>query len=428
MYIEKIKTFFKKLNIKCFVFGYILMMLVVPIVQRITSTYLTTYSFMLVVVVTVLFTFVACGITNVREYMLFLAPFVAYEMIVLLSKNNPDVLLAGYQVLLFLLPVCLGFYLVTNKCFAELHAVFLIILIMITCVTTIIGCMSYPDAARVLATTATSQDPLAVLYGWKNIGGYGFVYSTVLLYPFVILAFKMKKLHIAFVVAITAIVYYMVIQASYTYALMLLMMSMLLFFVKRDITLKKFILLMVGFVLVVLLFRVAIASLLSWFGELIDNQSMVDKVNAAFLGKDAVDNFDDDRGALYMLSVKLFFQHPLLGSLGGGSKVTGGHSFILDSLALYGLLGGALIVLMYVGIYLTFFRPLKGKPGYVIIFWAFMQPIMLSFINTGMWLDNLCLYTPLLACAIYGNDVYLNVVKPKPTPQIPVNVLRKKDY
>ena len=64
----------------------------------------------------------------------------------------------------------------------------------------------------------------------------------------------------------------------------------------------------------------------------------------------------------------------------------------------------------------------------MIIFWAFMQPIMLSVINTGMWLDNLCLYTPLLACAIYGGDVYLNIVKPKPVPQIPVNVLRKKDY
>ena len=428
MYIEKIKSFFKKLNIKCFVFGYILMMMVMPIVQRATSDYLSTYFYMIIVVCTVLFSFIACSIGNVREYMLFLGPFVAYEMIVMLSKNNPDVTLAGYQVLLFLLPACIGFYLVTNRCFVELHTVLLVTIIMLTCVTTTIGCINNPNAARVLATTATSQDPTAIIYDWQNIGGYGFVYSTVLLYPFMILAFKMKKLHIAFVVVFTALIYYMVIQASYTYALMLLMMSMLLFFIKRDITLKRFILLMVGFVLVVLLFRVAIAALFSWFGELIGNQSMVDKVNAAFLGKDAVDNFDDDRGALYQLSVDLFLKHPLLGSLAGGSKVTGGHSFILDSFALYGLLGGALLVLMYVGIYRTFFLPLKGKPGYVIIFWAFMQPIMLSVINTGMWLDNLCLYTPLLACAIYGGDVYLNIVKPKPVPQIPVNVLRKKDY
>ena len=104
-------------------------------------------------------------------------------------------LYTGYQVLLFLLPACIGFYLATHRFFVDFFAVFLILAVCVTCMTTIIGCIAHPDAARVLATTKSSQDPLAILYEMQNIGGYGFVYSTVLLYPFVILAYKMKKLH-----------------------------------------------------------------------------------------------------------------------------------------------------------------------------------------------------------------------------------------
>ena len=424
MYAEKILTFLKKLNIKCLVFLYILMMTIMPIVSRATSTYLTTYTYMIVVTVSVLFSFIACQLSHIREYMIFLLPFVIYEGMVSVFMNNEDALLAGYQALLFLLPVCLGYYLVTHIFFVEMHSVALIIIVSITCITTIIGCMRYPDASRVLATTDSSQDAFAVLYDWHNIGGYGFVYSSVLLYPFVILAFKMKRLHFVFVIAFTALLLYMVIQASYTYAMLLMLLSMLMFFVRRDIPLKKFLLLMLGFVVVVLIFRVAIAAILSYIGELIDNPSMVEKINAAFLGTDAVDNFDDDRGALYMQSFEMFLKSPFIGSLAGGRKVTGGHSFILDNLALYGLVGGGLMALMYRCIFLTFIRPLKDKPGYTFVFWIFLQTIILSVINTGMWLQNLCVYTPIFICAIYGKEVYIDVVKPKPMPEIPVKVLK----
>lgn len=427
MYIDKIKTFFKQLNTKGVVLIYILLMMVTPIVPRFTSTYLTTYFYMAVVVATVLFTFIACTIENIREMVVLLFPFIVYELVAMISADNSDILLSGYQVLLFLLPVCVGFYIVKNLCFIELYSPFLVIIIAITCLTTIIGCAVNPNAARTLATTATSQDSTAVAYDWQNIGGYGFVYSSVLLYPFVILAFKMKKLNIFFTVALTAIVFYMAIQAEYTYALLLLLMSTLLFFVKRDISIKKFIVLMLVFVVFVLMFRVAIAAFLSYIGNLLGNASMVDKVNAAFLGTEAVDNFDDDRGALYWRSLQMFLNNPLFGSLGGGSRYTGGHSFLIDTIGLYGLVGAGLLFLMYRGIYRTFFLPMKGKPGYVFAFWIFIQTLMLSSINTGMWLNVLCLYAPLFFCAVYGKRVYLDAVKPELSPLFPVRVLESKD-
>lgn len=426
MYWDKVKNYLKKLNYKCFVFIFMLLFGIMPILPRAVSSYLTTYSYMLLVVLAVLFTFVVCRLSRVKEFILFLLPFVLYELIVLLVNQSSDVLLAGYQVLLFILPVCLGFYLVSHAFFEGLYTSTMVVGYFVTGITTIIGCMRYPDAPRVLATTATSQDPTAILYNWMNIGGYNFVYSLVLLYPFVVLAFKMKRLHIVPTVLLTLLVYAVVINAAYTYAFMLLMLSTLLFFIPRGTSLKRFILLMIAFALAVFLFRATVAAILTAVGDFIGNSSMTDKMNALFLGKDAVENFDDDRGALYMLSVNTFLKNPLFGTMFSGRAVTGGHSFILDSLARYGLVGGVLMIGMYRGIFRTFIAPLKQKEGYSLLFWTFLQPILLSAVNTGMWLDNLCLYTPILVCVIYGHEAYRQAVAEQPSPLIPVTVLQRK--
>lgn len=427
MYAEKAREFFKKLNAKSLVFTYILLMMITPIVPRLTSKFLTTYFYMVIVVVAAVFTIISCSISNVRENIVLLLPFAAFEAVVMISANSENVLLAGYQVLLFVLPVCIGYYLVTNPFFVGYHSMMIIIVVAFTCVTTIIGCMVFPNASRILATGNTSITGTSLTYDIFNIGGYGFVYSTVLMYPLVILAFKAKKLHIIPTVAITALLYYMVIQTEYTFALLLLMLSTLLFFVKRNISIKRFILLMLGFFVVVLIFRVTIAALFSYIGNLLGNQTMVDKINAAFLGTDAVDNFDDDRGALYMKSLNLFLSQPLFGSLLGGSKNVGGHSFLLDALGTYGLVGGGLLAFMYRGIYRVFYKPLEHSTGYYLVFWSFIQPIILSVINTGMWVQNLCLYAPIMFCAIYGSSVYLDKVDSPPEPLVPVRVLQRKE-
>ncbi len=426
MYLDKVKQFFKKLNFKSFVLIFLLFFGIMPIIPRAVSTYLTTYSYMALVVAVVLFTIVACRIANVRDFILFSLPFILYQLIVLLFNRSDEILLAGYQVLLFLMPAFIGYYLVTHPFYSQVYTSVIVIAYLITGITTIIGCMKYPNAARVLATTASSQDPTAVLYDWNNIGGYQFVYSMVLLYPFVILAFKMKRLHIIPTVIITVIAYSVVITASYSYAFILLMVSTLLFFIPRNITLKRFVLLTLLFVLIAILFRTTVAAIMSSLGEYLGNSTMTDKINAIFLGKDAIEGFDDNRGELYMLSIKAFLNNPLFGNFFTGRNLTGGHSFILDNLGNFGLIGGGVMLFMYRGIFRTFVKPLKDQAGYCFVLWAFIQPFILSTINTGMWLDNLCLFTPIILCFIYGRDIYLSRVDEKPTPLVQVNVLKSK--
>lgn len=426
MYLDKIKSFFKKLNYKSFVLIFLLFFGIMPIIPRAVSTYLTTYSYMALVVAVVLFTIVACRIANVRDFILFSLPFILYQLIVLLFNRSDEILLAGYQVLLFLMPAFIGYYLVTHPFYSQVYTSVIVIAYLVTGITTIIGCMKYPDAARILASTETSQDPIAVMYSWMNIGGYGFVYSMVLLYPFVVLAFKMKRLRLIPMILITVMMFVTVISAEYTYAFMLMMITALMLILPRDISIKRFILLMLVFTLAVFLFRTTVAAIISAIGDYLGNSTMTDKINVIFLGTDSVEGFDDDRGALYMLSIESFLKNPLFGSLPSGNALTGGHSFILDNLARFGLVGGGLMIFMYRGIWRVFFRPLKGQPGSCLVFWAFVQPILMSSINTGMWLENLCLYPPILLCYIYGNEFYLKQSETKPTPLVQMNVLQSK--
>ena len=426
MYLDKIKSFFKKLNYKSFVLIFLLFFGIMPIIPRAVSTYLTTYSYMALVVAVVLFTIIACRVANVRTFIAFSLPFILYQLFVLLFNHSDDVLLAGYQVLLFLMPAFIGYYLVTHPFYSQVYTSVIVIAYLVTGITTVIGCTKYPDAARILATTASSQDPIAVMYSWMNIGGYGFVYSMVLLYPFVVLAFKMKRLRLIPMILITVVMFVTVISAEYTYAFMLMMITALMLILPRDISIKRFILLMLVFTLAVFLFRTTVAAIISAIGDYLGNSTMTDKINVIFLGKESVEGFDDDRGALYMLSIESFLKNPLFGSLPSGNALTGGHSFILDNLARFGLVGGGLMIFMYRGIWRVFFRPLKGQPGYCLVFWAFVQPILLSSINTGMWLENLCLYPPILLCYIYGNEFYLKQSETKPTPLVQMNVLQSK--
>lgn len=404
MIIDKVKTLFRQLNFSSFVMVYILMYMIVPVISVITSRFLTTYFFMVVVVLGVLYAIYSCRLKSIREFLLLLIPFILYQLLEILSKGDLDFLLAGYQALLFILPICLGFCIVKYSANTPFYAVLLAILFFITIITTIIGSVRNPDASRILATVKSSQDPESLKYLWQNIGGYNFVYSFVLLYPCVILAFKLKKLHIGFVIGFVVAAFALVINTGYSLALMFVMVSTLLFFIKKDLSLKKFLLVLIGFILIVILFRTAIAALLTRLGGVLGNEGMMEKINVLFLGKESVENFDDSRDELYLLSLKTFLSNPVFGTGFIGGRGSGGHSFILDNLALHGLLGGGLMVWMYQKIFKVFYLPLSKKPGYAIVVWAFMQAVLLSVVNTGMWLTNLCLYVPVILAALYGGE------------------------
>ena len=100
MYVDKLRDFIKKIKLKNFVFAYILLMSIVPIVSRLTSKLLTTYFYMAIVVMTTLFILGTCRIHRIKSLIQMLLPFIIYALLGFLTQPNDGVLLAGYQIVL----------------------------------------------------------------------------------------------------------------------------------------------------------------------------------------------------------------------------------------------------------------------------------------------------------------------------------------
>jgi hypothetical protein len=145
-----------------------------------------------------------------------------------------------------------------------------------------------------------------------------------------------------------------------------------------------------------------ISRLLIYLGDLTGSQTISDRLSALAGGQSGLEASEDNRIDLYRRSLTTFLKHPIFGTFLSGGGGVGGHSFILDNLGHYGILGAVLMFWMYRTIYRCFIAPFKGKAGYGYVLWAFLQTILLSLINTGMWLTVLTLILPILVGNIYG--------------------------
>lgn len=143
---------------------------------------------------------------------------------------------------------------------------------------------------------------------------------------------------------------------------------------------------------------------LLWLANIISSDSVSDRLTALAGGVEGLENFEDNRLQLYTMSLSSFFKSPLFGQLFSSTSYAGGHSFILDSLASYGILGGTTLFFIYRSIYKFFFMPLHDAEGFGFVLWSFVQVIILSTVNTGMWINVLALFIPTILYLIYNTN------------------------
>ena len=395
------------LTIRNLIIVYILLYSIMPIVGRLTSRYLTTYFYMAVVVALVLLILVLDRPDNLGSYGMFLLPFIIYGALTYFY-NRSTIIMWGYQTLLFWLPVILGYYFTQDKTrILGSYSRIIILAIVVTMVTTIIGCIQNPNAARILASV-NSGDVESYTYDMMNIGGYDFVYIMILLYPVLILSYKTKRIGVIPTIVIAAVILATVIYSEYTTALLLFLVSSVLFFTKRNLSSRGIVVITIFAILFALVFSNFLSGFLNWLSDLLGSETLGMRLKSLAGGAAGLEQSEDERLKLYGMSLNTFFTNPLFGNIFSRYRSDGGHSFILDNLAMYGALGGALMVFMYKNIFQRFFQPFKDKPGYGYIVWTFIQAIILSFVNTGMWLEVLCLFAPLLFYWIYGTEEVKN--------------------
>lgn len=391
-----------KLNLIEYLLILVLAYSIAPIVSRVVSDVLTTYFYMLVVVALTALVLLSKGNKSVNDCLVLLFPFICWKgMTFFLPKEN--LILWAYGALLDMIPLLVGYYLINNPSDKKIlfFAKYIFAVFAITATTTLIGSIIYPDAARYLATVADANDALAVKYYWRNIGGYEFVYSIVLLHPLIILAHKQGKIKRWTSFAMSILIILLSINSGYTIAFLLSIICCFLYLFKRNMRSKQMMIWLVSVVLMIIIFYTIISKILIFLADILDNDMISLRLRALAGGVEGVENSEDNRILLYEMSLNTFFKYPLFGSFVHGGHGTGGHSFILDFLGQFGLCGLAILVLMYRAIYIRFFKPYYEKAGYGYIVWAFIQAMFLSSVNTGSWFTILAVFIPIFLRVIY---------------------------
>lgn len=386
--------------------GIVILNSTMPIVNQAISSYFSTYVYMaftLFLFFVVLFRY---GSESMNRVITICLPFVVYVIMTYFVKTD-SVVLWGYQSLLFLQPIVLSEYLLYDTMDSKAgigRTIFLSILI--TVISTIIGTIQYPYAARVLATIADSKDPLNVLYNWHNMGGYSFVYSVVLLYPLVIFSYKQKKIPLVISITLSVAIFALAIITEYATALLLITITTTLYFFKRDLKKKDIIILGVLMIVFGSFLSELISSFLQYMAGLLNSVTLQDRILALSGGTTALEALDDNRIELYREAFNIFLNHPIFGTMFGNGAGRGGHSQILITLAQHGIIGGLVMFCMYRKIYRLFFKPFSEVPGYGFYLWIYVEAIVLSLVNTSFFFPVLVLYAPVLFCYING---YANI-------------------
>lgn len=389
----------------------VVLYMIMPVVSVFIGRYITTYAYMTLCVLLLGSILLFGGLKRLNSTLYLIAPFIIYIIITIFTRTG-SLLLWGYQSMLFLLPIIIGYYYLYYKPEnTSLLSAIIVFGIIVTVITTIIGLIQFNFAARILATISASDDPESIKYAWHNIGGYDFVYTCVLLYPILILAHKLRVINsIVFWVLIIDL-FAIVILSEYTTALILILITSVLYFTSKNLNARQLLLLGILFFVILYVFWPFIAKFLLWLASALGSDTMAERLTALANGYSGLESSESNRVELYRLSIMGFLNSPIFGKILGSYTSSGGHSFILDTLSDYGIIGGASIVFMYRNIYRYFFLPFLQNEGSGFILWAFTQSVILSLINTGMWLIPLTFFIPVLISVLYksnSGDVYEN--------------------
>ena len=271
-------------------------------------------------------------------------------------------------------------------------------LLVLTMVTTYIGNLEFPGASRALAHYDADTSGLLSLYTSMNIGGFAFVYTITLILPLLSYWMKTGKMALmlgsaGFVVAIMCI-----IGSQYSIALMMSIISVSMCFFPRQIRVSH-IFSFASLFLVLLLTGPLIGDFFLYLSNNIEGQTMssrMEEVYQIFSGG-GMDSTSDTstRVGLIAMSWNTFFDHFLIGSSVGA----GGHSYLVDTLAHFGIIGMVAIVVSFRYMFKQYVTPLKRTDLYYYALACYLINIVQCYVNTYNGFVLFTLILPLFVVA-----------------------------
>lgn len=391
----------KSIQYKLFVIAciYYLADLLLPLMQYYSSVYVNIF-FVLVILLTIF-----GNSYSIRKH---LPPFLLITLLTLTDKlllieNIKDFLLAFYNTILIFLPILLSIYLIykNNYKLIRLLVFISIIFLSVTSITSIIGLVQYPFASRDLASGIAEKSDLTI-YAMFNIGGFDLVYMIPVILPMIVAMFLSKNIRLILLLLFTLPLAYFVYKSQYTIGIISLVIVIFSLFVFYKYSHLKLVLITFIIVPVILLFG---SLFFIMFQEVADTQttevserlnSLIDLVQVGKSDSEALEG----RQEKYNKSFKSFLSSPIVGNRLFNADSIGGHSFILDKLAAYGLIGIVALFLFYIKIIGMFYRPYKKHPFYGYMILSLYISLFLSVFNTSPNIFAISFFVPAVAYII----------------------------
>ena len=339
-------------------------------------------------------------------------PIFAINILSIVYSGFKDAAVEIYWLLQLMIHPLLALYLIRKKDKKAVRRMVIIIGIsfLITAITTYFGCLTYPGASRDLAAMLSTKDSaLYALYMSLNIGSFSFIYAMVLLTPLLIYAIKDKLIKQWIGIVVLIIVVMTIIYSDYATALLCILISIIVLFVfPKQLKSKHFIVMVV----VTAVFMYASAWLLAPFldvlGDLIGGEltsARLQELSSFSANEQSYMEGDmEARSNLYMKSIYSFLSSPVWGS---SSAAVGGHSFVFDNMAKFGLIGIVGVIIMFWAIFKYFYAPFKQQRWYGHILFSFFMVILLAFLNPKDNLSILTFYIPLFCVAFTKKKILL---------------------
>lgn len=261
------------------------------------------------------------------------------------------------------------------------------ILLIIVCVRTITLLYTHKNISRLLATGIEIKS-----INTFGVGGYAFIYGL----SFVVVALvgilvkdkrykNMSKENICLICMILLFIF-TIYKAQYLISYIILAIGMLIIFFNVN-SLKKIAISILILIISLFILAYPMSKLLIKISNNMKNESIkmrIIEIAMVLSGEDVQETVDlNARLKHYRESIDTFTKHPFFGNLFNqdGGKI-GGHSFIFDQFAEYGVIGSIPIIIMLISvIYYTFYE-LNSQRNKEIYMACIVMFVILAITNT----------------------------------------------
>ena len=344
-----------------------------------------------------LFLYVFCYGTNLvwkrlfTVFPIYVAPFLS---IYASTWGNLPIINLLYLILQWLIWPLAAFFAVehlSNKSQRLIVSSF-IICFAVTALTTYLGCLQFPSAARTLAngTFVESNPETVALYRSLNIGDFLFVYTAVPMLPLLLYLYRNGTYNKWVVFGLLILYSVAIYKTQYATAFLIGLVALLFLLLPLRLTPRNISKRIFVAVILVILFLPIITLLLETLSKSVDSEVLSQRFQelSSFSNNESSLDEDSDLGTRFQLwtsSFKGFLEHPITGCYVLGKTETlkwlGWHSFILDAMCRFGILGLFFVVLMFRRIYKHFLLPYRLHPIYIYAYVAYWINIIQCLLN-----------------------------------------------